>query len=281
MTADFRKAQKPGNYPIVINQPRLDYLTITSYRDEIYVASSELAAKFDSHERKSLGNYEGWYVELPSLGSAFVGWGSQRNMAHNLIQLHGNTAHAALQWVRDNFLYPEDKCNRMDIQITCIEPDYFEPFELAARLNDAGRTVNFLKNARGATVYIGSRSSERFCRVYQKQDAEGKKLLRLEAEMSGQRSNEHMRILSQGVGDVMIGLVAALRKYAEMDGVLSGTFLDHLNGDTKPIHLKSANRKTEDWLRRVVAPALAKYCNDHNSEPSLIELLQRSTNRRM
>lgn len=261
---------------ITLNDVRVDYMTITSYRDEIYTASCELANRFETHERKQLGNYEGWYVNLPTVGSAYVGWGVSKGMAHNLIQLHGNTAHRCAAWVADNCIYPDDRLRRLDVQITVLEPPDWSQWALLKRLGDSGRMVNFRQSKTGKTVYIGSMNSERFCRVYQKK-VDGGNCLRLEVEMSGLRAERYLpKIGAYSRGDKS-ELTAELLNFAQMDKKLEQLFAPSLTGATKPIKVGGRDTKTEDWLRNQVLPSLEKYCNSHDADPILVECLRKAT----
>lgn len=120
------------------------------------------------------------------------------------------------------------------------------------------------------TVYIGSRKSEKFVRVYRKLDNEGKAYLRLEVEMKGKRSDVVAKKLSRAGDDSQkfIGGVILHEVQKMEDEALSLLFEPQLSMDAERVRVKvsKAPDKTKNWLIGQVLPAFERYINSHDSE---------------
>lgn len=119
----------------------------------------------------------------------------------------------------------------------------------------------------GETLYIGSRTSEMFLRVYNKAAEQGNKpenpddWIRIELECKGERAKQ-------------IGAVLASSSEAHMTTFARGLIKDFIDfpygvwrrcvGDD-PIHIAKSQEKsgkTREWLLRTVAPAMARYIQE-------------------
>lgn len=186
---------------IIINQPALDYVTVSSFDTEFLVKINQqiipwIIDKFSLRHKTVPGQvlqYKGvHYADQLRKHVMFVGQAEQKGEPHFLFRVSGFMADAAYR----KLLSEEISCNltRVDAQITCpcnqpIEPKLWTEFNLRQHQEEShrgyGRKVAIVSdNEKGHTLYIGSRQSSKFIRVYQKTDKEQQThYVRLEVEL--------------------------------------------------------------------------------------------------
>lgn len=130
----------------------------------------------------------------------------------------------------------------------------------------------------GETLYLGSRTSELFMRIYNKAAEQGNKpenpadWVRIEIECKGTRAAQ-------------LGVIIANQSEAEVAKLTRGMAKDMADfphkpwqiavGDT-PIHIAGSqvkSSKTRAWLLETIAPCLANYMNDNDDLAFLSEFL--------
>lgn len=178
---------------IVINSAATDYLTLTSF--DVGVAS-RMSTYFNNLQGRNVAKvikrmqYEGRIAEGIFLGAAMQGADP-----HFMLQASGYDAHRAMQVYQSDRQTDNPKCTRIDLQITIARTREDKPLSeykaailASLEANCVGRPPNIQmidKNgAIGETIYIGSRDSERFIRIYDKKysDIDG---IRFETEYKG------------------------------------------------------------------------------------------------
>lgn len=115
------------------------------------------------------------------------------------------------------------------------------------------------KSTLGATVYIGSRSSERMVRVYDKGKQTKTRLdwIRVELEVKGKRAQQFAAIIdADGVADAGLAYLADVIDWTDIPW-----FNAIWSDDYTPVDIDSIGRPETDrerWLRTVVIPVIAE-----------------------
>lgn len=169
---------------------QIDYLRIATWNDsDQQETTGALLAQHDGKwEHKSWLQYTGW-----GAGELFVGRGRQNNKRHGLIQVSGHSAETFYNnWGED--LPDSYYGTRIDIQVTIPMP---KGLSLTKVHKSLGKKVSTLiSSEKNDTVYVGSRTSDLFTRLYEK--VLDKKYLRLEFELKGRRASAAWVALMHG-----------------------------------------------------------------------------------
>ena len=173
----------------------LDYIRLATWdvaEAAFFMADMRhLARKFrDGHWLQ----YKGFYGDK----NLFYGHGNQAGKPHFIFRMSGWDAS---QLHERGLKYESLYCTRLDIQKTIEMPDGYNPFHIY----DVERTMNrktasLIHSDTGSTIYIGTRTSDRFCRLYEKQ-IDGQEFLRLEFEFKGKTARELYNQLRAGVAN--------------------------------------------------------------------------------
>lgn len=259
---------------LTLNKVMVDWLTFTSFFDDIYKHAVILSQGADTYESRSQ-QYVGWSMDMVS-GGLWAGTGRQRAGLHNMVRMWGESSHNALASWAAVFNPWRDRCKRIDYQITIEQPDGWSQWALAQRLRERGVPVGWptpqrLRDGREmATVYMFTRKgSNRYARVYQKLSSAGNMLLRLEVELKEDRAAEHAKhIKTLADGDMGIGR-DELAYTAQHDTELYDIFYHALEGNRRPVKVKQKDSDTAGWLLNTCAPSLERYLNSHSSDESI------------
>ena len=105
------------------------------------------------------------------------------------------------------------RCTRFDVQVTLEQPDNWSQMGLAGWVDGVSGSMRYEKSQSGkngeqlATVYHGSRKSDRFARIYQKQLNDGDVCLRFEIQHNKKRANKALIMSCDEMG-AMGGMIA-------------------------------------------------------------------------
>lgn len=176
------------------------------------------------------------------------------------------------------------RCSRIDLAIdTKSEGLSIRKLALFTRKNlpEMGvKSFSHIKSHEGGeTLYLGSRTSELFMRIYNKAAEQGNKpenpkdWIRIELECKGERAKQ-------------IGVMVALRTDNEIVALTRGLVKSMADfpdkawqravGDT-PITIGKSqvkSSKTRAWLLETIAPAMARYISENADEKLLGEFLE-------
>lgn len=252
-----------------VHRAAADYITITSWNRDVFEKLKDWLTLVDDPEKcdpASVMWYSGTRCNWTN-GSAFYGEGTNQDRQHFLIQISGMAADgAAFALAHKSTDYW--KVSRIDFQITIPLPEWYKSRAFVDSLrNDVwpwrSRTVTLVDGNGDDTVYIGSRQSERFIRVYVK-DAD---YLRFEVEFKGKLAEKAFERYSGAPTIAAAGIIAGelvkLPKHPvqrEFREVISlANTIDIQNA--KPVTTPS---KTFKWFTKQVLPALKKLVNDHD-----------------
>lgn len=261
-----------------INTTLADWITATSWEEQFSAYwQKRLEKKAEEKEGRASRNlqYEGrkWNLEG---GTGFLGVAIINGRTHWMLRLSGPAANenieSVLSQVRQGFV----TVTRLDLQITVLKPKDWSQWELLKRLKSAGRTTGWVESrTRGEayeTVYVGSRGSNRFARIYTKKAVCGRKekeltmLLRTEIEYKGRRAHAIAKSLSKtGMKDAKSFMAYELQNTLS-DDKLRKLFEPHLFAvapKTIRLALETTADKTEAWLLKQVLPSFSRHINDH------------------
>lgn len=254
-----------------LNQCMIDWVTLTQWADEgewLYELADDIRGCGEVESARVM-QYAGW-----SFGSVFFGTAEQSGRMHNMLRVSGAAAHDLIGGLGN--VPGSVKCTRVDVQVTVpLDRGYdsgrFYVFATEGKdWKGRKRKVSRIQNEDGLdTVYIGSRQSEVFARLYVKEVGRPVvRALRFEVELKGGKSDVYKRALLSGKAD-MVGLLLwewekmpalAIAQAPSVGAVLNGGEPYRLRG-VKTIREPSATYK---WFDRSVVPALRRLLNDHD-----------------
>lgn len=256
-----------------VNKAQFDWLTVTSFDDKCGGAmyTWHMGVSANQKDSKRL-QYQGT-TAADRYGSSFFGEGHQRGRRHYMMQVSGSLAESAWTAVQAFTLGGMARVTRLDLQIT-VEYDRQDHSQeqLAADLRheSPNRSVSYIESRSGpqgtklATVYYGSRTSERYCRIYEKLGMGDEVLLRFEMEFKGKVAKAVRNALLQGTSPKAV-LFGEYDRMPQVYG-LARTFGKVLQ--TKPYYTRVVREPggTEVWLKGKVATSLDRYLNSHEED---------------
>lgn len=156
----------------------IDYIRLASWGHVPYthVMSRLMMTWSGGWDRGKWLQYSGWRKK-----QFFIGLGEQQKKRHAVMQASGSLA----QRMTKGFInYPEWYCTRLDVQITVPRPEWVSLPELRSKLGKKGTSL--ISSQENDTLYLGSRTSDFFTRLYEKMFDDMH--LRLEFELKGNRA---------------------------------------------------------------------------------------------
>jgi hypothetical protein len=171
------------------------------------------------------------------------------------------------------------KCTRIDLAIDVREDDVImgkiEQMSINHEWSGTAHSSTMVKSndGRGSTVYIGSRTSERFVRIYDKAAQLGEKSdwVRIEAEIKSDSARAVARAIasigSNGLSNVSQSVITRVCNFPcrEWASVFDGEIMEIGTP-------KDTEKNTEKWILGQVAMALAKFERQH-PEKRILERL--------
>lgn len=253
----------------ITNEISVDYLTHSSWNPTAGNAAAKIldGAGGVPFPSKWL-QYDGM-----DYGSCFIGSGEQEGVEHHIIRASGWKSHTLYK----SLLQSPGKPTRLDIQFT-VEQKSWKAHALRSALRAAGVRARIYENANGVdhTVYIGSRSSDRFYRIYPKYDDNENLYVRLEVELKGYYAAESWRSLVQGeysLQEIMRSHVewSILRRTDKMnyesrfviDYIKEPLFRLAQDGVSRPKPMTRKERNTKSWLYKSVMPSIVRLAIEH------------------
>ncbi len=247
-----------------------DWLTITTFDLHIVL---ELEKRFDEITRNERVTerverrlqYES-ITRMCDGGSFFVGHGEQQGLSHWMIQISGELAHAfrpTLARIREPWRF---SIKRVDLQITIDMPDEWSQFRLLTALKERGYKIGW-EESRGKTgaletVYIGSRRSERYTRIYVKETANHGRLIRFEVEYKRRMAEN---VINQDSDGTPLKNMLRHEVSRKPDEELHLLFLPHLGKETSKVtgsKREMNTNKTQQWLLSQVLSCLGRYLEE-------------------
>ena len=268
---------------MLVNQPALDYLRVGTWDHMQTYWWHNLIGEIAKSEG---GNPEtGKWMQYRGVKhkGAFAGHARQGpdKHLHTLIQISGESAERYKHEVRALADKGGGKATRVDVQVTI--PMSANPWRARAWADHLRRAewghrrpgITAIDGELGMdTLYIGSRTSERYIRFYVKDGSEGGLFLRYEIEYKGEKAQdawnkapytESLRRLLGGELD-RLPLPATDPDLQALQSVL-------FPGNAIPTLTVGSGGKTWHWLLDAVDPALKRMLADHEYGAQTRELL--------
>lgn len=258
---------------IEINRPMIDWLTLTTFNSRLAseiadkAAAANVVGKWAPEKRMQ---YEGVVR-----AGAFIGSAIQTGREHFMFQASGSAAH---NWTYLWDIRAGARCTRVDLQITIDCPEQYgarDYYDKLVRANETGRTrsLSIVQSGDGLdTVYIGSRTSEQFARLYIKPSGDSR-LLRYEIEYKGEKAKyAYARCLADHT------LIGAYLRH-ELDKLPEDVTIQMLRlacGDQSeavPAQKRESGNKTIRWMRKAVTPAVVRMLNDHDEHYGMKQIV--------
>lgn len=201
---------------ILVNEPALDYITLTTFQQEKYFQLKEYvqntivrsSLKVESVEAQLL-QYSGHWLIIDGNKQVFIGKGEQNKTAHFIIRISGSSTIFMEEWINDPNNTQGWSCTRVDTQLTmpyCEDPSLIsthfqdlnnKQFHAESIRKPRGRKIQwFTDNEGNDTLYIGSINSDRKIRIYKKKTQEGEQeqnFIRCEVELKGKQAQSWLK----------------------------------------------------------------------------------------
>ena len=155
----------------------VDYLRLASFEFNYAKLISEFMNSWAEHYKPGKWlQYDGW-----KLGKLFVGVGEQSRKRHMIMSISGPETHKLAEWMHNELSF---YATRLDVQRTIQKPKHSQ----LRRIQKSTKTNNctLIESPENHTLYIGSRTSDCFTRLYEK--PLDTMYLRLEFELKGKRA---------------------------------------------------------------------------------------------
>lgn len=249
-----------------LNQARCDWVTLTTFdhSQQIMGALGSLYLAEDS-KRVKIGGYEGALWE-----GLFYGTSQQRGKFHFMMRGSGEDAETIF-WRTSEI---DANCTRLDLQITIDIPAGYESRKLYDAL--ANKDTSWPARVRGVsiiqsgdkldTIYIGSRTSERFFRIYVKPDVSGNPAyLRFEVEFKKSMARAIRHALIEKTHNHNSILKSELNRLPRLDNVALlalSEILGMAGANIKPATVYGQNN-TIDWLETQVEGSVLRMLHSH------------------
>ena len=216
-------------------------------------------------------------------GTVFFGTGEQRGRPHYLAQFTGHRAQTAWDAYDGLVAYDLVRVTRLDVALTVpLPPGWRQDYLFASlKADDGPRSVSYIESQSGpeghetlATVYIGSRSSDRYVRVYEKPDSEGNLYLRFEVEYKGARAAKAAEIIAfdAAPGALVKGELEAVAQFGTMD--LLDLFGPHCHTESRSATVAKPDSNTVYWLLTTCLASLERVLRADDVHPQDKELLR-------
>ena len=255
---------------MILHNPAIDWLTLTAFDANETIRLANISGKYGTGEpqvQKILG-YSGRQWR-----GIFFGVGVQNDMRHVMLRASGEVADTVMEELVG---YGSGRCTRIDLQITVYLPLSYSARLLADRLRMTKwkhykRMVELIEgNPAGFdTVYIGSRKSERFIRIYVKK-AGVSKYLRFEVEYKGDfAQGVYDTICARGKEAVCATLAQEVNELPEVTFPGMETIRERI-AVYEATRIPRVERVPDDnpslmWLLRQVDPAIRRLIHDHDT----------------
>lgn len=199
----------------------------------------------------------------------------------NDLAAEGISAMSILTWHFDK----GHRCTRLDLAVDIKDrPGFLQKcIDAAFRNNWSGtaRSANVIQNTKdgGATIYIGSRSSNRFVRIYNKSAQMGEEgdWTRVEVELKGDVARGVARALVSpdfgGLQEIAPSIIAEQVnfKFREWRDIFDGGVMGIGKAQT-------VARQTEKWLLQTVVKAIVKFERDFPQKQIWSKIVELVTN---
>ena len=236
----------------VLDATLIDYIRIATFDTVAYARlCAGLEKKYHEWKPKRWQQYKG----RESTGNVFHGIGQQKRRAHYIIAVSGFQAQDFFRWYQSQLetITVAFYCTRIDIQRTQVRPA--KEYRLASYKRLAGKK-SLIQSDTGMTLYIGSRTSDSYWRIYDKTA----QALRCEVELKGKMAKRCWMALSNGekIGAVWNRVILRSR--------VPKIYVDYYRADSEPATLPELDESPDlegklQWLATLDS-LVYKLCKD-------------------
>jgi len=262
---------KYNSRDFLVGRVAVDWVTLTTYDRTVYDGLLSLTESYIDYNT-SVSQKRMQYAGVGGQGF-FFGKGKQRGDDHYMIVLSGIQAAVLAPVLAVSMFARLASCTRIDVQLTLPAREGACKtgtlgYEIRKRLIEGvGRvgkrpSVTVWDNESGAgdTIYIGSRSSDKFVRIYDK-FGDGIQFMRYEGEFKRDIADriwtEFIRdetALSNWLSSTIIQPIRELPEFEEMVEVIESRKTSDVWVEVEP----RDNERTLRWLRQQVTPAAVR-----------------------
>lgn len=252
---------------MLTDTPLIDWITLTTFDKMTFVKWEVKHLQIDQPgiDYKIRG-YQGL-----SKGAYFLGVGEQNKKSHAMLRVSGSDSHKAFYEFYNNVSV---KCTRIDLQITIELPENYSARILTDDLREVikNKNIAIVENTdKLDTIYIGSRKSDRFCRIYVK-EIDKNLYLRFEVEFKGCWAGTVSKALFENmpVSPILNSYLDTMN-CNDSQGIIKlikSKLADFDSGLANPKIMRD-NNKTYNWLIETVTPSIIRILNDHDYGPYL------------
>lgn len=268
---------------MIIDRPAVDYLTLTTFSLKTVIQMVDALEPLTKN-KDAVAAKEGAYDGMRGEGF-FIGHGEQRGKEHHKFRMSGDLSDA-FTW---QVIRPPIDCTRIDLQLTlplpCDISESFDQYIDLMRVTEASeenrgqrkRKVDGVVHLDGyCTMYVGSRESQRFYRLYVKENS-GINFVRFEVEFKDKKglAGRVWRDTARKPESIVTYLKGEIDTLPDHPLILP--FKKHLAGvpgEVMKLERRIADpQKTLAWLRRQVSPAMKRLIANHDTSDAAMFLL--------
>lgn len=243
----------------------LDYLRLATWNTKhyAYVASEIMRVWTWDYKPGKWQQYTGHRAK-----GFFMGTGEQDKRRHHVVHASGSLA----ERMRKSFmLFDGLYGTRVDIQMTILKPGWVDLAKL--HKNMGKKLTTFLSSKENSTLYIGSRESDKFARLYEK-PLNGKMYLRMEFELKGRMAAGAWNALVAGesVGGIYARLLIKSKlppKFKELFESASDTATD----TALRAEIEHDNQKILKWVKSLDA-AMLRHMHNHEIGDEVCDIIR-------
>ena len=240
--------------------PQCDWLTIASYNFKAYTDLAAWLRTTYTGKWKSGRwlQYDGFNGPSVFYGKALQSHGKE----HYIMKVSGLMSGDVLAKILPQVWIENWYATRIDLEATIKQPDWWLPRDTADAIGDyARKKPTLIESETGSTVYVGSRSSGRFVRLYEK-ELMNIAHLRCEIELKADHARLAWHYLLEG--STVRSLFAAHLDKLPIPDYIKDTYMP---GEREELDLKIAQKESDDaktmkWFKSLI-PKFEKMANDH------------------
>lgn len=249
-----------------IQRAYIDYLRLATWDDsQALLITGELRRSIPKWRIGFWLQYKGWFGD-----NSFYGVGEQNHKRHYVFRTAGSSSSVLFNLAdKHDAVY----CTRLDVQVTIKLPSQYNPFTVFETQKEiTPGKVTIIDSPTGSTIYLGSRTSDKFLRLYEKQYDDGQ-YLRLEFEFKGKLA----RAVYETMRSTKAGPTAVFQNYLPKFGLADYVMKWFDTGtDAEPLRIKIEHNedthKKMAWLASLTNTVI-KMGNDHDTGDFVVRLL--------
>lgn len=257
--------------PIITDSVAADWLTLTSYDAKtarrIEMQLLQIGGT-DGSKKASRLQYKGWAAE-----GVFFGTAKQGELGHYMCVASATAANELLQRMQALGIESGYSCTRIDLQYTKKRENHITSLSICGEelrryiaqevknssIRPQIKVISSDKRC-DETVYIGSRESERFVRIYDKM-IDNEEYVRFETEYKGKYANEVMKKCIASDKQAAQILASEVLKYVSASSVTRWLAYSVQSSSSEAIVVHrdmSSDIKKLRWLEDSIIPIMLK-----------------------